>query len=303
MSAPYKTVGIPAVPRVAGVPEDPHRVVGRGGDRGGVAVLIGDRTLRGEVDGPGRSRRTRPPVPGRSHMEGLILDLYQERTSRKIPRGRVLESRRLPGSARPWTPRPPTVRSRRSGRTRTDGMRESRPVILQVTHQMAVTGHRVADVAVLRREGFEVHEVPLKRISGTPSWAGDHSSEHLQQREPPPPDGSESARRAISRLYPEPVLGMMESDAEIEFLVRLITDGRGRVAVLEAEVESLRNASGSRWGSMRESRVPASRSPTGRTGTHRRSPGTSTLGPWSESSGNSWRSSTRRTRRESTSRD
>ena len=245
MSAPYKTVRIRQ--------QSPEWLAFRRTHIGSsdAAVIAGESPytsaieLYGEkVDGPGEIPEDKATLfRVGHHMEGLILDLYQERTSRKIRRGRVLESRELPWLSASLdaeaADRP--VEAKWTNSSRWD---EGVPpdVILQVTHQMGVTGHKVADVAVLRREGFEIHEVPFDRDL----WDAlldmeQRFTERLRLRLPPPPDGSESARRAISRLYPEPVLGMMESDPEIESLVRLITDGRGRVAVLEAEVESLRN--------------------------------------------------------------
>lgn len=179
------------------------------------------------------------------HMEGLILDLYEEQTSRKVRRSRVLESRELPwlsASLDGDVPDRGPVEAKWTNSSRWDGGVPS-DVVLQVTHQMAVSGTKVADVAVLRRDRLEVHEVGFDPAL----WAALLEIEqgfvrNLAFRQPPTPDASESARRAILRMFPEETEGMLEPDPEVESVVRLILDGQERLSILETEVEGWKNA-------------------------------------------------------------
>lgn len=75
---------------------------------------------------------------------------------------------------------------------------------LQVLHQLAVTGRAWADVAVLiAGQTFQIHRIEcdeelirqLIRLERR-FWG------HVESDTPPPTDGSESSRRALSKLYP-----------------------------------------------------------------------------------------------------
>lgn len=77
-------------------------------------------------------------------------------------------------------------------------------VQLQVQHQLAVTGNAAADVAVLLcGQKLEIHRIErddavIARlvVLETTFW------QCVEQDEPPPADGSESAARALRQLYP-----------------------------------------------------------------------------------------------------
>lgn len=177
-------------------------------------------------------------------MEDLALDIYEERRGVKLTRGRVLESRDLPrlSASLDAETADRNVEAKWSTSSRWD---DGPPpdVIVQVMHQMAVSGHRVTDVAVLRRDDLEIHEVPFDANL----WDGILALEerfirHLDEDDPPPPDASESARRAIARVYPDALRETIPADAEMDRLGRLILDGRDRIKLLEGEVSGWENA-------------------------------------------------------------
>jgi predicted phage-related endonuclease len=71
-------------------------------------------------------------------------------------------------------------------------------------HQLAVTGHRAADVAVLLcGQELQIHRIErdeplIERLIALEAafWA------QVQQRRPPPTDGSDSCAQALKALYP-----------------------------------------------------------------------------------------------------
>lgn len=176
-------------------------------------------------------------------MEPIALAMYAERTGRKLRKGRVLESRddprlsaSLDGEAEGRIVEAKWTTSRR--------MDDEIPgdVAVQVTHQMAVSGLPVADVAVLTPRGFTIHEMPFDRGF----WDSIYSHElafwgRVIVRDPPPPDASEASRAALAHLYPEDRAPMLTADAEMATLVRLILDGRERLGLLENELDGWRN--------------------------------------------------------------
>lgn len=77
-------------------------------------------------------------------------------------------------------------------------------VQLQVQHQLAVTGKHAAHVAVLLcGQKLEVHRIERDDalIARLIELEG-HFWRHVTEDKPPPPDGSESADRALRALYP-----------------------------------------------------------------------------------------------------
>jgi len=93
-----------------------------------------------------------------THMEGIILQMYQEATGRKVRKGRVLESRDLPwlsASLDGETEDGRIVEAKNTSSSRWDNGVPA-DVQVQVQHQMGVTGARVADVAVWTGRAFTV---------------------------------------------------------------------------------------------------------------------------------------------------
>ena len=77
-------------------------------------------------------------------------------------------------------------------------------VQLQVMHQLAVTGSRAADVAVLiGGQDLQVHRIERDEALIANLMALERQFwGHVQRREPPPADGSDSADVALRCLYP-----------------------------------------------------------------------------------------------------
>lgn len=177
-------------------------------------------------------------------LEPVILDLYAEEKGRKVQRGRVLESRDLPwlSCSLDGETEGRIVEAKWTSSARwDDGVPGD--VLVQVTHQMGVSGIPWADVAVLTPRGFQVYEVPFDAAF----WSRILSLEegfysHLYQRIPPVPDGSESARKALVRLYPEDTGEILENDPVIGSIVRDLLPLRRTAKTLEESIGSLENA-------------------------------------------------------------
>ena len=178
-----------------------------------------------------------------SLMEPIILDWYSDETGRRVRKGRVLEDRAIPWLAA-------SLDGEAEGRiveakfTTTRRFNDGVPpdVLVQVTHQMAVAGAEVADVAVFTGRDFLIHEVPFDGAF----WDGILTleaafHERVLRRDPPPPDASESSRHALSALYPVDNGEMMQADAEMAALVRLVLDGKDRLKAMSAEVDGWEN--------------------------------------------------------------
>ena len=77
-------------------------------------------------------------------------------------------------------------------------------VQLQVMHQLAVTGKRAADVAVLVcGQELQVHRIERDEQMISQLIALERAFwNHVESRQPPPADGSDSADRALRCLYP-----------------------------------------------------------------------------------------------------
>nr|WP_206370912.1 YqaJ viral recombinase family protein [Solimonas marina] len=116
-------------------------------------------------------------------------------------------------------------------------------VQLQVQHQLAVTGKRAADVAVLLcGQSLEIHRIErddelIDRLITLEArfWR------YVETDTPPPADGSESAGRALRCLYPDsgPSVDFSDNAALSETFAELVAV-RERLALEEAHAEALR---------------------------------------------------------------
>lgn len=218
---------------------DAPAIVGESPYRSALALYL-EKTEGPEVVDPDRERLFRIG----HRMEPLILDLYSEDKGRKVSRGRVLESRDLPwlSCSLDGEAEGRIVEAKWTSSSRFDGGVPG-DVMVQVTHQMGVSGIPVADVAVLTPRGFSVYEVPFER----PFWDSilsqeEQFRERLRLHLPPPPDASESSRKALVRLHPEDSGEILEADPTTAEIVRELLSAKGHLAQVEAEVGSLENA-------------------------------------------------------------
>ena len=178
------------------------------------------------------------------HMEPLILEMYAEETGRKVRPGRVLESREMPWlfASLDGEYKDRIVEAKWTSSSRwSDGVPDD--VVVQVTHQMAVRGARIADVAVLRGRDFQVHTIPFDESL----WYGILTMEQdflgaLRRREPPEPGPSESDRRAIARLHPEENGEMVLADGALETLVHLWIGEKAAAKAVQESLDSLENS-------------------------------------------------------------
>jgi len=179
-----------------------------------------------------------------THMEGIILQMYQEETGRKVRKGRVLESRDLPwlsASLDGETEDGRIVEAKNTSSSRWDNGVPA-DVQVQVQHQMGVTGARVADVAVWTGRAFTVYPVPFE----PGLWEGIFGMEsafreRLRLRMPPRPDGSESSRKAIGRLFPEASGDLLQGDAQTRQLVQDLIAAKANAKDLESQIAAMEN--------------------------------------------------------------
>lgn len=117
-------------------------------------------------------------------------------------------------------------------------------VVLQVQHQLAVTGKQAADVAVLLcGQRLEVH-----RIERDDSLIGQLIAleaefwRYVETDTPPPGDGSESADRALRCLYPRDSGGTVDfsDDRELSGAFADLMAVREQITALEASASQLK---------------------------------------------------------------
>jgi putative phage-type endonuclease len=147
-------------------------------------------------------------------LEPIVLREYARRTGRRSRSlGHLLRSSAYPwalatldgdtsdGSASPW----PLEIKTAAGYKADDWLEgPPRPYELQLQHQMLVTGAPKATIVCLLGGqqlvwcDVERNEREIRRIieAGSAFWRA------VEAKEPPAPDGSESAGRALSKLYP-----------------------------------------------------------------------------------------------------
>ena len=117
-------------------------------------------------------------------------------------------------------------------------------VIEQVQWQLMVTGYPLAEVAALLGSHVDRYEV-----APDPDFQADllfivdqFRRHHLLTDTPPPVDGSEATRKAISRLYPNDNGELMEPTAELRALMAELKDAIPAEKAATEEVGRLKNA-------------------------------------------------------------
>lgn len=146
-------------------------------------------------------------------LEPIVAAHYTRRTGNKVRRVNAV----LQHPSEPWmlanldrevmgTPEVQILECKTAGingaRLWKDGVPEY--VQLQVMHQLAVTGSRAADVAVLiGGQDLQVHRIERDEALIANLMALERQFwGHVQRCEPPPADGSDSADVALRALYP-----------------------------------------------------------------------------------------------------
>lgn len=115
-------------------------------------------------------------------------------------------------------------------------------VLLQVQHQLAVTGYARADVVGLIHGRPRI--VPVYRddaliddliATERAFW------DYVETNTEPPPDASDDARRTIARLHPRPTLDMIGPSPSIDALVRSVMVAKANVKASEVQRDELEN--------------------------------------------------------------
>lgn len=177
-------------------------------------------------------------------LEPVICGLYTDETGREVRRGRVLESRDFPwlSASLDAEAEGRIVEAKWTASARWDNGVPG-DVLVQVTHQMGVSGIPVADVAVLTPRGFTVHTVPFdpnfwdKILSLEADFR-----ERLRLRLPPGPDGSESSRKALARLFPQDSGEILEADPVATEIAKDLLEAKATAKSLEGTIGSLENS-------------------------------------------------------------
>lgn len=155
----------------------------------------------------------RSPVYWGTVLESLVAQQYSHQTGRTVRRVNAV----LQHPQQPWMlanldrevvgcPEVQILECKTAGlngaRLWRDGVPEY--VQLQVMHQLAVTGHPAADVAVLIcGQELQIHRIERDETTITQLIELERQFwDRVEQDQPPPADGSESAATALQCLYP-----------------------------------------------------------------------------------------------------
>lgn len=181
-------------------------------------------------------------------MEPVLLDLYESRTGRRARRApRMLAHPEIPWARASLDAEAPVKRIVEAKWThaRRWSMGDAVPadVLLQVQWQMFVAGRDVVDVVAL--VGPELRIVEIGRdeamIDNLLFLASDFW-QHVQDGTPPPVDGSESTRKALSRIHPSNDGRLLPSDPDIDQLIADLRAAEAEAKDAEARVDTCKNA-------------------------------------------------------------
>jgi len=183
-------------------------------------------------------------------LEAVVAQAYAERTGRRLRRVRRL----LRSRARPWMlasidravvgeQRLVEIKTTRSPRW--DGADPVPPdVLCQVQHYLAVTGWDVGDVAVLLAgSDLRILEVPRDEAHIQELVEREAEFWHLiESRTPPPLDGSEATRRALSHLHPGDDGSQLAASADTDRLLAQLQVARRRLDAAERDEAAVENS-------------------------------------------------------------
>lgn len=220
------------------------------GEKGSLVELWGEKT--GLVPRPEPDEVLAERFAWGHRMEPMVADAYTERTGRPLRR----VTQMLQRTDVPWALASLDRVSARKGETRIVEIKVSDidakwadgdlpgDVLAQVQHQLWVTGYDVADVAVLLRywnlKVFTVERddayledlVYLERDL----W------DHVERRELPPVDGSETTRRALGRLWSRTSGLFLPPAGDLDLLAEELRLARAELRAAEAREGTASNA-------------------------------------------------------------
>lgn len=221
----------------------------------------------------------RPPagMPARvgSHMEGLIAELYRERTGRPIFHCDTIEH-----ASHEWalaTPdrvvptldgweiddfygetviregraerlveiKRPTIYTAHQWGHELNGAEGVPPrYLVQCQWQLEVCDVEVCDLtALIGDDDLRIYEIRRDRELASALFERSRSFwfDHVVARQPPAVDGSDAARRYVESLFPRPVRPRVRADGELECLARDLRDADAEFKAAEAKREALAN--------------------------------------------------------------
>lgn len=217
------------------------------GERGSVVELWAQKAGLVETEEPDED--TARLFEWGHRLEPVVAEWYADKTGRKLRRvNRLLQHPEVPWAIASLDRE--VIGERRIVEIKTTrfGWRKGEPVPgdiqTQVQHQLWVTGYEVADVAVLAG-GSEpaIFEVPRDQsfiddlaFLEAEFWGW------VESQTRPPMDGSENARRVLSRLHPRNDGTLIQSDPEMDEIALELRAARDEAKAWQDKADTLENA-------------------------------------------------------------
>ena len=217
------------------------------GERGSVIELWAQKAGLVEPDEP--DEQTARLFEWGHRLEPVIADWYSDKTGRKLRR----VNRLLQHPSVPWAlasldreaigeKRIVEIKTTRWGWTRGEDIPGD--IQTQVQHQLWVTGYDVADVAVLVG-GSEPRIIEVPRDDAFIDDLTFLEAEFwgwVESKTRPPVDGSENARKVLSRLHPANDGTLIPATLEMDSVAIQLRDARQLAKAAQDRVDALENA-------------------------------------------------------------
>lgn len=234
--------------RLSGIGSSDAAVVA--GERGSVLALWGEKT--GLVPRPDPDPELAERWAWGHRMEPLVADAYTAREGRPLRRAARMLQHRDVSFARASLDRVSAVKGeKRIVEIKVSDLdakwsEDELPgdVKAQVQHQLWVTGYDVADVAVLTR----YWNLKVFTEERDDSYIDDLAYlerdlwEHVERREPPEGDGSETAQRVLSRLYARANGQLLPPGADLDLLAEELRIAQQEEKAIAARLGTVKNA-------------------------------------------------------------
>lgn len=217
------------------------------GERGSVIELWAQKAGLVEPDEP--DEQTASLFEWGHRLEPVVADWYSDKTGRKLRR----VNRLLQHPSVPWAlasldreaigeKRIVEIKTTRWGWTRGEDIPGD--IQTQVQHQLWVTGYDVADVAVLVG-GSEPRIIEVSRDDAFIDDLAFLEAEFwgwVESKTRPPVDGSENARKVLSRLHPVNDGTLIPATLEMDSVAIQLRDARQLAKAAQDRADTLENA-------------------------------------------------------------
>lgn len=217
------------------------------GERGSVVELWAQKAGLVEVDEPDED--TARLFEWGHRLEPVVADWYSDQTGRKLRRvNRLLQHPEIPWAIASLDRVVEGEKRIVEIKTTRFGWKRGEPVPgdiqTQVQHQLWVTGYDVADVAVLAG-GSEPSIFEVARDDAFIDDLAFLEAEFwgwVESKTRPPMDGSENARRVLSRLHPRNDGTLIPASVEVDAIALQLRDARDIAKAAQDRADTLENA-------------------------------------------------------------